>query len=329
MAAEKNSQKVKLLKLMELIRRETDEDHPISRKELCRRLVDMGISCDIRTLSKDIKALNDYGFEVLEYYRNHEKFYYSVEAQGFSVPEIKILIDCVQAASFITEKKTEELIGKIASLGGSHKAEILQSNMVCFNTRKHSNEKIYYNVDAIENALQEKKRVSFLYFDLNEKREKTYRRDKWRYKVDPLALVFNEDNYYLMTYHTKRQDIVNYRVDRMDAVEISDEDICDAAASVIAKQDFGEYTEQVFKMYNGETQTVTLRFSDKLTGVVFDKFGEDTKMIKASETEIAAEVKVKESPVFYSWVFQFGKDMTIVAPDKMVAEFKKMKEESL
>ena len=146
--AKENSQKIKLLKLMELLRQETDEQHPMAATVVCQKLNDMEVACDRRTLTRDIQALNEYGYEVMTTMLSHEKAYY-VEDRSFSVPELKILIDAVHAASFVTEKKTAELIQKIANLGGSHSAEILQSNMVYFNTRKHHNESIYYNVDNL------------------------------------------------------------------------------------------------------------------------------------------------------------------------------------
>ena len=125
--AKDNCQKIKLLKLMEILRQETDEQHPLRATEICNRLVSLGITCDRRTLTKDIALLNEQGFEVMTTMISHEKGYY-IEDRSFSVPELKILIDAVQAASFVTEKKTAELIEKIASLGGSHCAEILKSN---------------------------------------------------------------------------------------------------------------------------------------------------------------------------------------------------------
>ncbi len=88
--------------------------------------------------------------------------------RSFDVPELKILIDAIQAASFITPKKSAELIHKIANLGGSHRAEILKSNLVNFNTNKHTNEAIYYNVQSLEEGIARKKQVSFFYFNLNE-----------------------------------------------------------------------------------------------------------------------------------------------------------------
>ena len=209
-------QKIKLLKLMELLRENSDEDHPLKTNMLCTMLKNAGISCDRRTLSRDIATLNECGYEIFSTMQSHDKAYYIVE-RSFSLPELKILIDAVQAASFITESKTENLIQKIAALGNAHRAELLQGGMVCFNSRKHSNEQIYYSVETLEGALRRHQKVSFCYFDLDEKHQKVYRREKQRYIVDPVALVYNEDNYYLMCFSAKHNDIVNYRVDRIAA----------------------------------------------------------------------------------------------------------------
>ena len=117
-------QKIKLLKLYELLRRETDEDDPISRKELCKRLKEMGISSKVRTLSLDIRELTENGYEIVSFMRAKERFYFIPE-HALSIPEIKIIIDALQAASFVTEKKTVELIGKIAAIAGSHQADLI------------------------------------------------------------------------------------------------------------------------------------------------------------------------------------------------------------
>ena len=317
--AQENWQKYKLLKLLEMLRQETDEEHPLPTSAICSKLGEMGISCERRTLTKDIAVLNELGYEVMWSWVGKEKGYY-IEDRSFTVPEIKILIDAVQAASFITDKKTAELIDKIAELGGSHKADILKSNMVRFNTRKHSNESIYYNVAFIEEALQQHKKVSFRYFDLNENGEKVYRRDRREYIVEPVALVFNEDNYYLMAYSAKYDGTANYRVDRMDRVEIVEEHISEQARELRGGLD--DYTEQVFKMYGGQQEDIVLEFDAKLIGVVYDKFGEDTKMIRSSDDKCVATVRVQISPVFWGWLFQFAGQMRILSPDHVIEGYR-------
>ena len=182
-----NYRKVKLLKLLELLRQHTDEQNPMTTAQICAAMEGMGIPCDRRIITQDVVALNELDYEILSTMIGHEKAYY-VEDRSFSLPELKILIDAVHASSFITEKKSQELIEKIAALAGSHRAEVLKRNMICFNTRKHSNEKILYTVDTLEEAILTQKKVIFLYFDLNENGERVYRREgtimwwsRWRW----------------------------------------------------------------------------------------------------------------------------------------------------
>lgn len=317
---QENYRKIKLLKLLDMLRQDTDEAHPLTTNQICCRLESMGIICDRRTLSKDIATLNEQGYEVMSVVTGREKAYY-VEERSFSVPELKIMIDAIQAASFITESKSVELIEKIASLGGGHRAEILKGNMVCFNTRKHSNEHIYYNVNAIENAILDHKKILFRYYDLDENCEKIYRRGGHRYVVEPIALVFSEDNYYLMVYSARHDGTATYRVDRMENMEVIDDPISNQAIDL--RSSIAGYTEQAFKMYAGVPTDVVLEFDAKLIGVVYDKFGEATKMIRINESTCVATVTIQESPTFWGWLFQFAGQMKILSPSSLAQEYVK------
>lgn len=316
--ANENIRKVKLLKLLELLRQNTDEDHPMSTAQIATSLSQMGITFDRRTISQDIITLNELGYEIMSVMRGHDKCYY-VEDRSFSIPELKILIDAVHASSFITEKKSEELINKIAALAGTHRAEVLKRNMVCFNTRKHSNERIFYNVDDLEDAILRQKKVLFRYFDLNETGERVYRRDGHRYVVEPVALVFNEDNYYLTCYSSRHDSTSNYRIDRMDSVQVLDDSCCEKAIAL--RNQVAEYTEQAFKMFGGQTEDIVLEFDRTLIGVVYDRFGEATQMMNTSNTKCIASVKVQISPVFWGWLFQFAGQMDIISPASLQREY--------
>ena len=316
--ARDNYRKVKLLKLIELLRQHTDEQNPMTTAQLCTALNEMGIPCDRRVVSQDIDILNEMGYEVMSRMDGHEKTYYIAD-RSFSVPELKILIDAVHASSFITEKKSADLIEKIAALAGSHRGEVLKRNMVCFNTRKHSNEKILYSVDTLEEAILTQKKVIFLYYDLNEHGERVYRRGGHHYVVEPIALVFNEDNYYLTCYSSRHDSTSNYRIDRMDSVKIIEEPCCDQAIAL--RDEVATYTEQVFKMFGGQIEDVVLELERNLIGVVYDKFGENVKMITSGENKIIATVKVQISPTFWGWIFQFGDQMRILSPKTIIDQY--------
>lgn len=110
------------------------------------------------------------------------------------------------------------LMQKLYELLGTTEAEQLQDIISVAN--KHNNERIYYSIDAITIALLEKKKLSFFYFDYGLSGERVYRKDKARYEVNPLGLVYSEDKLYLVCYHDKYGNAANYRVDRMDEVQV-------------------------------------------------------------------------------------------------------------
>ncbi len=319
-----NMQKIKLLKLYELLRTETDSEHPISRIRLCERLNKMGISSNVRTLSLDIEVLRDNGYEISSFLRNKERFYY-VPEPTLTVPEMKILIDAVQAASFVTEEKTAELVEKIAALGGSHRSQLLKKNIVKFNTRKHTNESVFSTVDVIEDAINRRRQIAFNYFHLDENAGRVYRTDEEgevkRYQVEPVALIFNEDNYYLMAYSRRHpESTANYRVDRMANVEVLKKDKLSKEA-LAKRRTAAKYTKQVFKMFGGEQENVVLRFDRALIEPVFDKFGEDTKIKAVDDNTCEAKVRVQISPTFFGWLAQFGEKMRIAEPDNVRTQF--------
>lgn len=324
--AEDNCQKIKLLKVMEILRQETDEEHPIKTADLCARLEAMGITCNPRTVGRDVKVMNDHGYEIMYRTVDRGKAYY-VSDRSFNVPELKILIDAVQAASFVTDDKAAELIDKIADLGGSHRSTLLKSNIVKFNTRKHSNEMVYHVVEHLEEAIQKNRQVSFKYFDLDETGQRVFRKTGNRYIMEPIALVYSEDNYYLIPYNPKYDGTTNYRVDRMDSVEILEVPISKKAKSLRRK--VGKYTESVFKMYNGEPEKVTLQFDEKLIGAVYDKFGEGTKMKRVDEHTIEAKVLVRIAPTFWGWVFQFAGQLRIVSPEHIIEAYQEQIRKSI
>ena len=314
-----NCQKIKLLKLMELLRQETDEDHPITTSEICQRLGEMGISCERRTVGKDMKVLREQGFEIMSELKGHENSYW-ISDRSFELPELKILMDAVQAALFIPEDKTRQLVAKIAALGGSHQAELLQGNIVRFNMRKHSNHSIFYNVQAIEEAIRQKNKLSFRYYDLDENLEKVYRMEGGRYHAEPVSLIYEDNNYYMLSYSRKYAHLILYRVDRMDQVRVEAEPLSDEAVNKI--ESTGSLVESAFRMYQGETQTVILQFHDSVIGLLYDKFGESLEIRRIGDRLCETQVEVQLSPPFWGWLFMLRDNLTLIGPEDVIKAFR-------
>ena len=312
--------KIKLLKLWELLSQNTDPENPMGTPEIIARLKAMGIECDRRTLYDDMKTLNTFGYEVF-CNRSASNEYY-VDCGAFDLTELRILMDAVQAADFITDKKTALLVDKIAQLAGSHRAEVLKQNIVAFNNTKSHNEHIYYAVSEIANAINEGKKIQFKYFNYDCNHQRVYRKssngeDK-NYVVNPYSTVFSDDKYYLVCYDDKHRTMTHYRVDRMESVKMLDEPI--SRYGEAKGFDIGDHKRQVFSMFTGERKTVTIEADPTLLDVIFDKFGD----IKVSERDdvVRFDADVQVSPTFIAWCCSFGNRMRVVSPPTVVQKAK-------
>ena len=106
----------------------------------------------------------------------------------------------------------------------------------------------------------------------------------------------------------------------MDAVQIIQEDCSEKAMAL--RDEVAAYTEQAFKMFGGRVEDVVLEFDRSLVGVVYDRFGESVKMIPSGEKNCIATVKVRISPVFWGWLFQFAGEMRIISPATLQEEYR-------
>lgn len=318
MKANEKYNRIRPLKIWEILNRDTDEEHPMGTEELRAKLLECGIDAHRTTIYEDIRLLNECGYEVMS--RRGRSNQYYVMDRSFSNPEIHILMDAVQAASFITDKKTKELVDKIAQLAGSQKALVLKRNSVQFNTVKSSNEHIYYSIDEILSAIDQKKKIIFKYFDYDIYHEKVYRRDGHHYKVSPFATVFADGHYYLVIYDTRYNRMINYRIDRMDSVKIIDE-ILDLPPASLAFN-IADYKKSLFGMFSGEKTSVIFDMHSSLVDVIFDLFGDKTRIVPAGEKVIRFSADVQISDLFFGWCCSFGEKLKIVGPNQVIEQLK-------
>lgn len=314
---QEKAHKIKLLKLWEFLKRETDSEHRLSTRELLDKLASEGIECDRRTLYDDIKVLNEYGYEIMQD-RSRANLYY-VEDRNFDIPELKILIDSVEASSFITKKKSRELISKIASLGGSHRAELLKKYSIEYNTKKHNNENIYYSVMAIGEAIDKKRKIRFQYYDTDVLKHKVLRKDGNYYIVNPCYMVYDNNNYYLVCYDDKHRQLSHYRIDRMLNAEVCTDKIDNYPN--LKNSDIRNHINQLFGMYTGEKTKVKIRADNSLVDVVQDKFG-DVNSFKYDNDNFVFYADVQLSPMFYSWCFSLGSKIAIIEPASAVESYR-------
>jgi len=308
----KNSnQKTKILYLLNILLRETDEEHQLTMPQLLYILDMAGVPAERKSIYDDLEHLKHYGYDV-----NFEpnKGYYIGE-RDFELAELKLLVDSVQSSKFITQKKSDALIKKLEQLTSVNNAGELRRQVYIFDRVKTLNENIYYNVDKLSSAISKGCKVVFKYIEYKPDKTKHFKNDGADYAVSPYRLTFSDDNYYLIAYHEKYQKLSNFRVDRMVDVRLSDEKCCEI------QFDLSGYSKKTFDMYNGETCMVQIECDNSLINAVIDRFGESVHLRKEDENTFVISVNVNISPTFFAWVFTFGDKMKIISPQSVTKQF--------
>lgn len=319
-------QKIKLLVLYNLLCRLTDENHALHTDEIIALLAEKKIAVSRRILLQDIALLNVYGYEVLSYKKKYCYFY--VVNRHFDSAEIAFLADAVQASKLsATQKQT--LTNKLMTTIGDYQATELMVAAPFGTTPKRNNRYIIYTIDTLKQAIANNKKVSFKYYSLDYQKNKVYRKDGGRYVVNPLVVIWNKDNYYLVCYYDKHDDTVTYRIDRM--TEAQEETTDRTYKKEFDNFDIEKYRQQVFSMFGGDEQKVTLQFSSDMLDDVFDKFGEEVNIVKVDADTYRLKVPIQVSKTFYAWVAGTQGKMRILAPQTVCEQFNafvnKIKEE--
>lgn len=301
------NQKLKLLYLYDIFMKQTDEQHPLTRAELIEKLRLCGVNAERKTFYNDIQQLKTFGLDIV---MNNDDYSYYLAGRDFELPELKLLADAVASARFLTDKKSRELLKKIEGLASVHEGRQIRRQVYVTNRVKSMNERIYLNVDVIHRAINEKKQITFKYFDYDLKKKKRYR--EGLRTASPVALTWDDERYYMIAYYEKRpENYTNFRVDRMESIEILD----DKAAIYPKEFSLADYTNSTFSMFSGETRTITLRFDNSLVNVAIDRFGKNISLVPDGDDHFTTAVNIKAEAPFFGWLFQFGNKAEIIRPD--------------
>ena len=322
------NQKLKMLYLAGILSEETDDRHSLTIQDLIERLAALGVNADRKTLYRDLEELRRFGMDIITTHTGHY-YYYNLGSRDFELPELKLLVDSVQSAKFITNRKSADLIRKLSGLASRHEAKYLQRQVVISGRVKTMNESIYYNVDKLHDAIGRDRQIRFQYYRWNIKKEMELRKDGSWYVVSPWGLMWDDENYYLVGFDAAESKIKHYRVDKMLRISILEERRLGRAE--FQAFDMPRYTRSLFGMYGGEETRVTIEAENEMVGVLIDRFGKDIPLMPVDEDHFRTIVNVAVSNQFLGWIMAVGSGLRITAPesvvDKMLAEVRRLSEE--
>ena len=307
-----DNQKLKIFYILDYLQKNSHQDHPVRAAELLTMLEQQhNIVCERKTIYSDIAALQDYGVDIVSIPGKNGGYY--IASRNFELPELKLLIDAVQSSRFLTEKKSRELIEKLCSQCSVYDARLMRRDVLVSGRVKSMNETIYYNVDAIQDAIAENRQITFRYFDYGLDGKRHYRNRN--YQASPYGLCQDHENCYLLA-HSERHGVTSYRVDRMSDIRLLDDPR--TPCPELTGKALTEHANRLFQMYAGEQTAVKLRFHRSLINAVIDRFGREVMLIPDGEEHFVFTAEVAVSPMFLSWVIGFGQNAKILYPESVV-----------
>lgn len=310
----RKSSKLKILYIIDILRKYSDEEHPINASEICDRLAEYDITAERKAIYDDIDNLVSYGFDIIK--TRTPRSGYFLASREFELPEIYLLTDAVQSADFITPKKTRELVAKLEDMMSKEQAKARQNSIYIEYKNKCDNEEIYFSIDTLRTAIEKGKKVSLKYRTRQIDENRKISVNEREFKVSPYALIWMEDHYYLVCNNEKYDNLMHLRLDRMKKVSCCEEkarhfsEVCDYKE----RFDTADYTLKTFNMFGGELCEIELSCNTRILEQVIDRFGDKIHIIGVENGRFGFRIKGLVSEGLVGWIMEFGGDIEVVAP---------------
>ena len=312
-------QKLKMLYLMKIFYEETDDFNSLTMQQIIQKLAGYGVMADRKTLYVDFNELRSFGVDIIMEKLGRNS-YYHLGKRNFELPELKLLVDAVQAARGITDKKSKELIKKLEGMVSKYQAKQLNRQVFIAGRVKTMNESIYYNIDTIHEAISSDRQVLFKYYKWDLQKKMKLRKEGDWFQVSPWVLLWDNEYYYMIAYDAENKMIKHYRVDKMLKIALADENR--EGKEQFRKLDITRYTKSLFGMFGGEETKVTLEADNALVNVIIDRFGKDIFINSVDENHFRTTVNVSVSNQFLGWIMALGDQIKIIGPEEVVEQMK-------
>ena len=298
--------------ILDILEEYSDANHRLTQQEIIRLLkANYDMECDRRSVKNNILYLNELLGDVIDM----EDGYYLAERE-FEDAELRMLIDSVLFSKNLTQKQAKDLIEKLRAKGNKYfPAKVTHiSNLP--EMHHADNKQLMYALDTVNDAIAEKKKISFAYNTYGTDFRLHPRRDGMRYVVNPYQMVANNGKFYLIGNYDKYDNVSHYRLDKMTDVQILDEKVKPQKEIRDFKNGFSlpKHMAEHIYMFSGESERVKLLAPATMMDELIDWLGKDFTVRKTDdEDEIEITLNCNVDSMFY-WALQYGPYVEILEP---------------
>ena len=327
--AKKSNQKLKTLYVLDVLKKYSDEEHPLNAADIIKHLEEKGVLAERKSVYDDVATLEYYGADIIK--TDTPKVGWFIGEKEFETPEIFLLCDAVQSAKFISAKKTRELINKLNSMLSVYESDRRNKGVFFSLSEKSGNEEIYYNIDKINKGIEENRQIKIKYFQRKFDKNRAVSGVSKEMVINPYALCWQDDHYYLIGNYEKYDNLIHLRLDRIRSAELLHTK-SRHFSEVSEYKDFfdtAHYTEKLFGMFSGKTESVKLWCKRDITEQVLDRFGENIFITDVTEEGFKFKVDAVLSDALVTWIINYGDKLKVESPTVLKDMVKKRAREVL
>lgn len=310
-------QKLRLLYIIDILSRKSDEEHPLSATDIMDFLrEDYGIECERKTVYDCIENLNNYGYEII---KSQSPRGYFMTPYYFEPAELRLMIDAVQSADFISAKKTKALIKKFSAFASEYQYKRIEKQVYIDNRNKCANENLFIVIDIISSAILSKKQIEVVYRRRKIVDGKNAKYEEKTMVINPYALIWAEDHYYLVGNYSKYDNLIHLRIDRLKSVKVLDT-YARHFSEVSPYQtyfDIADYSNKHLSMFSGDIKPVEMICNNSMIEDFIDQFGEKVNMRHFDDDNFIARVDVAVTDGLVAWIMQYGCKIKVKSPKEL------------
>lgn len=309
--------KLRLLYIRDILSEYSDEEHPLNSTDIISLLESKyGISCERKTVYDCIEALSDYGYDII---KAGTKKGFFMASREFELPEIRVLIDAVQSADFISPKKSKALLEKLGKCASKYQFSKIEKQVYIENRNKRNNESLFYTINELHDAIILKKQVDIIYRKRKISDDIKPHYEEKQLRINPYCLIWSDDHYYLVGNHEKYDNLIHLRIDRIKSVEQTDiraRHFSEVSPYTVSF-DAADYSNKHLSMFSGDIKPVELICKNEIIEEILDEFGERTKIFPYDSKRFTARLNLAVTSGLVSRIMQYGDAIVVRTPNEL------------
>ena len=298
---------LRLVYLINYLNQQSDASNVKTGNDIANYLYPYFGDISLKTIYKDIATLKNANFPIVQVHQNNHQGVYMAK-NCLTLSECKLIMDSLTSNTFIPNKIMADILDKLSPLIKSNDLKLLTRQQYIPSNHVTSLD-ISNTITILMKAIDQRRTIQFLYFDIAYKNTKHYRKSGNYYLLQPYYIFIANSRYYVIGYDHKHKALVHYRLDKMDQVQLNDINQSTPLIDSVNKR-----IETSIHLFTGEYSNVDFSIQTNYLSVFADQFN-DLMVIEAKESRYQINVTLQVNNALFAWLTHFDPHaVTLLGP---------------